>query len=141
MYRQLVGAEVRLQFNKGEVTLEYFTPEELQCSHCQKDGIILEFMERVSALRKQLGFPFIVTSAYRCPEHPIEARKASVGAHTTGKAIDIGVSGLNAYKLLIGSLNAGFTGIGVQQKGEGRFIHLDNIEASEDRPRPWVWSY
>ena len=141
MYRQLVGAEVRLQFNKGEVTLDYFTPEELQCSHCQKDGINLEFMEKVSALRKQLGFPFIVTSGYRCPEHPIEARKASVGAHTTGRAIDIGVSGMSAYLMLQEALKAGFRGIGVQQKGEGRFIHLDDIEDSEERPRPWVWSY
>jgi len=121
--------------------LKYFTPEELQCSHCQKDGINSEFMEKVSALRKQLGFPFIVTSAYRCPEHPIEARKASVGAHTTGRAIDIGVSGMSAYLVLQGALKAGFRGIGVQQKGEGRFIHLDDIEDSGNRPRPWVWSY
>ena len=125
-----MDAEGRLQFKLGETTLKYFTPEELRCSCCDQDGMNEAFMDKVSELREQLGFPFIVTSAYRCVKHPIEARKNSPGAHTTGRAIDIGVSGLNAYKLLIGSLNAGFTGIGVQQKGEGRFIHLDNIEAS-----------
>ena len=28
-----------------------------------------------------------------------------------------------------------------QQKGSGRFIHLDTLENSEERPRPTVWSY
>jgi zinc D-Ala-D-Ala carboxypeptidase len=32
----------------------------------------------------------------------------------------------------------GFTGIGVQQKGSGRFIHLDTMEGGT---RPTVWSY
>ena len=121
--------------------MKYFTPEELQCSCCDQDGINPEFMEKVSALREQLGFPFIVTSAYRCVKHPIEARKDSPGAHTTGRAIDIGVSGMSAYLVLQGALKAGFRGIGVQQKGEGRFIHLDDIEDSGDRPRPWARSY
>ena len=121
--------------------MKYFTPEELRCSCCDQDGMNEAFMEKVSALREQLGFPFIVTSAYRCVKHPIEARKASPGAHTTGKAIDIGVHGSRAYTLLKAALNAEFEGIGVQQSGEGRFIHLDDIEDSGDRPRPWVWSY
>jgi zinc D-Ala-D-Ala carboxypeptidase len=136
-----VDAAVRLQFKLGETTLKYFTPEELRCSCCDQDGMNEAFMEKVSELREQLGFPFIVTSAYRCVKHPIEARKNSPGAHTTGRAIDIGVSGLDAYVVLRAALNAGFTGIGVKQKGKGRFIHLDDIEDSGDRPRPWVWSY
>jgi len=121
--------------------LKYFTDFELACKCCHKDGIDLEFMEKVVKLREKLGFPFVVSSAYRCASHPIEKRKASPGAHTTGKAIDIGVSGLNAYKLLTEALKAGFTGIGVQQKGDARFIHLDVIENGEGHPRPWVWSY
>ena len=81
------------------MTFKYFTELELRCSHCNKEGIDTNFMEKIEALREQLGFPFIVTSAYRCAEHPIEARKASPGAHTTGKAIDIGVHGSRAYTL------------------------------------------
>ena len=34
-----------------------------------------------------------------------------------------------------------FTGIGVNQKGDSRFIHIDDIESTQKRPRPWVWSY
>jgi hypothetical protein len=33
----------------------------------------------------------------------------------------------------------GFSGIGVQQKGTGRFIHVD--VCSTELPRPSVWSY
>lgn len=44
--------------------------------------------------------------------------------------------------LLDAALQAGFMGIGVNQKGgSGRFIHLDDIEDSPDRPRPTIWSY
>lgn len=94
-------------------------------------------------LRELLGFPFVVTSAYRCTNHPIEARKDSPGAHTTGQALDINVYGNNAHRLLDAALRTGFSGIGIAQKGEHsiRFIHLDDLGNSDDRPRPTVWSY
>jgi hypothetical protein len=38
-------------------------------------------------------------------------------------------------------MKMGFSGIGVSQKGDSRFIHLDDLEDSNERPRPWVWSY
>lgn len=99
------------------------------------------FMQKVDALREKMGFSFPVNSAYRCKDHPIEARKQFPGAHASGRAIDIGVSGKEAYRLLQGALEAGFTGIGVSQKGPTRFIHLDDIEDLAGRPRPHVWSY
>ena len=103
---------------------KYFSEEELSCSHCQENEMNDDFMQKVEALRQELGFPFVVTSGYRCRSHPIEARKFSAGAHSTGNALDIAVAG-----------------DGVNQKGDVRFIHLDNIEKGQGRPRPWVWSY
>lgn len=123
------------------MTYKYFTESELACSHCNQRGIDEQFMSKIESLREELGFPFIVTSGYRCEQHPIEARKTSSGAHTTGRALDISVSGERAFRLLSGALSAGFTGIGVNQKGSSRFIHLDDIENSITKPRPWVWSY
>ncbi len=120
---------------------KYFTEEELVCRHCNEVGMNDEFMQKVDALREKMGFSFPVTSAYRCTDHPIEARKASPGAHASGRAIDIGLRGEAAYKLLQGALEAGFTGIGVSQKGTTRFIHLDDLESSKGRPRPHIWSY
>jgi uncharacterized protein YcbK (DUF882 family) len=101
-----------------------------------------EFMDALDELREAYGKPLRVTSGYRCPEHPIEARKASAGAHSTGKAIDLAVDRGEAYEVLKLALAMDvFTGIGVQQKGSGRFIHLDACEEPEMSPRPTVWSY
>jgi uncharacterized protein YcbK (DUF882 family) len=117
---------------------KYFYVDELTCQHCNAEGMDKEFMQKIEKLREEADFPFIVTSAYRCTEHPLEAVKSTVGAHTTGRAIDIAVRGRQAHRLLKLALKAGFTGIGVQQKGNSRFLHLDDMTEGN---RPWVWSY
>ena len=88
-----------------------------------------------------LNFSFVVSSGYRCPNHSIEAKKSKPGTHTTGLAVDILCRGEEAYKIITYAQEYGFTGIGVNQKGSGRFIHLDIADHSEERPRPTVWSY
>ena len=121
---------------------KYFSDSEVSCSHCGENKMSPEFMDALDTLREAYGKPLRVTSGYRCPEHPIEARKASAGAHSTGKAIDLAVGRGEAYELLKLALAMDvFTGIGVQQKGSGRFIHLDACEEPEMSPRPTVWSY
>lgn len=101
------------------------------------------FVEKMDALREAYGKPMRVTSAYRCPEHPIEAKKTKPGAHASGHAMDIGVHGDEAHKVLELAVAMGFSGIGVAQKGDiaSRFIHIDDIENGDGFPRPWVWSY
>lgn len=49
---------------------KYFTDKELECKHCEADGIDPVFMQKVDKLRGELGFAFPITSAYRCPDHP-----------------------------------------------------------------------
>ena len=120
---------------------KYFKDSELLCKHCEGEGIDPAFMQKVDKLRDELGFPFPITSAYRCKDHPIEARKSSPGAHESGRAVDIGVRGKNAYKLVQAATKAGLTGIGISQKGGTRFIHIDDLPDSEERPRPHIWSY
>jgi zinc D-Ala-D-Ala carboxypeptidase len=102
-----------------------FSAQEFNCSHCGQNEMKPEFMAKLQKLRETYGAPMKVTSGYRCPQHPIEAKKASPGAHASGLACDIGVQGEEAHRLLALALEAGFTGIGVQQKGSGRFLHLD----------------
>lgn len=92
------------------------------------------FIEKVQALRTIYGKPLVLSSAYRCPEHPIEAKKAKAGQHSKG-AVDIQVAYSAAHEVLRLAFAMGFTGIGVNQKGNARFIHLDM------RPIPTVWSY
>jgi uncharacterized protein YcbK (DUF882 family) len=115
-----------------------FSASEFDCTHCGENHMKAVFLEKLQQLRTKRGKSMRVTSGYRCPEHPIEARKEKPGAHASGEAADIACDGQEAYELLKLAFELGFTGIGVSQKGSARFVHLDTIEGS---PRPNVWSY
>lgn len=114
-----------------------FSEDELRCKHTGRCEMAPTFMERLQHVRDLYGKPMNVTSGYRDPSHPVEARKATTGEHTTGHAVDIGVRGKDALDLVRVALSCGFTRVGVQQKGEGRFIHLGD---DPDFP-PGIWSY
>ena len=121
----------------------YETDKMLACSCCGVQGMDEQFMSILDTLRHDLGFPFIITSGYRCPNHnSVVSSTGATGPHTTGKAIDIGVYGDDAYKLVTAAQDYGITGIGIKQNGsyQSRFIHLDILSRPE-QPRPWIWSY
>ncbi len=117
-----------------------FSESEFKCSHTGKAPMHPDFMERLQKLRTAYDKPMKITSGYRDKTHPIEAKKAAPGAHASGRAADVSIRGADAVELLKLALELGFTGIGVQQKGDGRFIHLDDIEDGS-LPRPMLWSY
>lgn len=98
------------------------------------------FISLIDDIRHEAGFPFPVNSAFRHPTHPIEARKERLGAHTTGKAIDIGVYGDQALEVVKLALQHGIKRIGVKQHGPHaeRFVHLD---LCDDFPTPMIWTY
>lgn len=101
-------------------------------------------MDRLEQLRMEYGRPMRLTSAYRCPEHNMQCSSTGpVGPHTTGKAVDVAVSGADAHELLALALHFGFAGVGVKQRGshKSRFLHLDTLDQGPGRPRPTVWGY
>jgi zinc D-Ala-D-Ala carboxypeptidase len=116
-----------------------FKASEFKCSHCGSEGIRVELVTKLQAMRAEYAKPMKITSGYRCPQHPAEATKSVPGAHSLGLAADIAVQGSEAHRILELAFKHGFTGIGVQQKGSGRFIHVDI--ATNELPRPAVWSY
>jgi zinc D-Ala-D-Ala carboxypeptidase len=124
-----------------------FSPDELRCKETGELVLCEDMMDALQQLRWALGSPLVITSGYRSPSHSIEAAKIAKGgpggAHTTGKAVDIACDRAFAYQVLSSALRAGFTGIGVQQKGDGRFLHLDYIRPGDGFhvPRPSIWSY
>lgn len=116
---------------------KYFTKQELACQHCGEVGFKDENLELLDKIRESCGFPFIVTSGYRCSAHPIEKQKASPGEHASGDAVDIACRGADALKLIYVAQNYGIKRIGVAQKGSSRFIHI-----GFDLTRPdAIWSY
>lgn len=127
--------------------MKYFDIREFacQCGECDSDGSEMSesFLQALDALRYMCGFPFVITSGYRCELHPAERLKSAPGPHSGGIAADISVAGEKALTVLRNAQNMGvFTGIGIQQKRNGRFIHLDMAGNHEfGGPRPHIWSY
>jgi zinc D-Ala-D-Ala carboxypeptidase len=120
----------------------HFTRAELAC-RCGC-GTLPEqyFMTKVEALRVAYGKPLTVTSAARCSTHNANVSGTGMhGPHTTGRAIDFAVDRGDAYRLTKLAFEHGFTGIGWQQKGASRFVHIDDLPDAPGQPRPTTWSY
>jgi len=120
---------------------ENFSIEEFACKHCGENKIEKELVDKLQLLRSDVGFPFKITSGYRCADHPIEKVKSEPGTHALGLAADVFLRGEQALEVISKATDYGFTGIGINQKGNARFIHLDISKDSQGRPRPHVWSY
>lgn len=122
-----------------------FREDEFRCKHCGMVHMAPEFLDTLQALRSHCGFPFVVSSGYRCPVHNKAVSSTGPrGPHTTGRAVDVAAAGAQALYLVRSAVAFGFTGVGVKQKGPhaGRFIHLDDLGDHETSgPRPWLWSY
>lgn len=122
-----------------------FTKEEFACKcGCGRNEIDPALITVVQQIRSLCGYPLRISSGYRCPDHPAEARKSTPGTHTEGLAADIAVSHERAHSVLKYALrHSTVTGVGVNQKGgvEQRFVHVDIAPRAPTRPRPHVWSY
>ena len=121
----------------------YFSVDELKCKGTDECEMDEEFMKKLEALRHEFNEPMIVSSGYRHESYNQVIRGAKNSPHLYGKAVDIVISGKSAYRLMKLSIEHGFTGIGVSQRGphEKRFLHIDTMENSDTHPRPWIWSY
>jgi uncharacterized protein YcbK (DUF882 family) len=120
-----------------------FAFTEMACSETGECAIDEGFMDTLQNLRNELGRPMTITSGYRSPRHSIEAAKTTgPGSHVRGRAVDVACAGVDAFEILTEALAVGFTGIGVKQRGEHRFLHLDDLALGEHiAPRPTIWSY
>lgn len=99
--------------------------------------------DRAERVRVRFGKPLRVTSGARCAKRNMQVSSTGPnGPHTKG-ALDFGVSGADALRLVGIMLEEGFTGIGVSQKGAHgeRFIHGDDLPDEPGQPRPTIWSY
>lgn len=118
---------------------EFFSLKETGC-RCGKcgfsQGMKQHTIDKFDDLREMCGFALPMSSGYRCPQHP----QNPDGVHGDGEAGDILVDRNKAFIVLKNALLIGFTGIGVSQKGDNRFIHLDD-STNVEKFRPTIWSY
>lgn len=123
-----------------------FSPAEFRCRHTGACRMDAAFLYALQALRRLWGRPMIITSGYRAPSHPLEARKPQPGAHALGIAADIAVEGVDGVHLFALAAAQGFTGLGFGADlgvGEG-FVHLDTRQPASGLPcrAPFTfWSY
>ena len=112
---------------------KYFNWTEFDCKHTGLNEMDPEFIHKLDDLREACGFPFVITSGYRDPSHPVEVRKLKPGTHSSGIAVDIAVNSGQERRLLVQkALELGFTGIGVAET----FVHVDTRTT-----RPTMWTY
>jgi len=97
-----------------------------------------KLLEMLDTLRENYGYPIKLTSTYRSPEHPIEAKKAKPGEHTYGAAVDIAcIGGEATFKLVKAAIQTGFTRIGISRKNN--FVHVGI--GYPDAPETTIWTY
>jgi zinc D-Ala-D-Ala carboxypeptidase len=117
--------------------LKYFNREEFACQYTGNNKIDDQFLTKLDHLRYVCGFPFIITSGYRDPSHPIEAKKKVAGTHAQGIACDIRVeNGQQRYDIVKHATALGFNGIGVANS----FVHVD-IRKLDVGESPVMWCY
>lgn len=113
--------------------LRFFNIEEFACSHTGNNFMDEDFLLKLDELRAICGFPFVITSGFRDPTHPVEAKKRRPGRHSEGIAADIKVNGSEQrYILSQKAFELGFTGIGIAKT----FVHVDTRDSN-----PAMWTY
>lgn len=113
--------------------MKYFQKSEFDCTHCGVNHMETSFLHRLDELRELCGFPFVITSGYRCKNHPEEYKKPSPGHHNQGHAADIKVNnGDQRRRLVDAALEMDFQGIGVARD----FVHVDDRSST-----PVLWTY
>jgi len=113
--------------------VKYFSTSEFDCQHTGENRMEQDFLSKLDSLREACGFPFVITSGYRSPDHPIEAVKEIPGTHAQGIAADIKITNsAHRYTIIREALAHGFTGLGVA----GDFIHVDTRGTV-----PVIWTY
>lgn len=93
------------------------------------------FVQKLDAIREEVGFPLIVTSGYRTPEHNAKVGGVADSSHTKGVAVDLAAP-TEAAKHAIA---AAAIRQGISRIGWGRtFIHLD---VDPQKTQGITWGY
>ena len=123
-----------------------FTLNELRCQ-CEVCALkephqITDYaLDKLQSIREALNEVMILSSAFRCENHPIEMFKSSPGTHNRG-AFDVKApDGAYAMRLLKVAVEHGATGIGFSLSSSDRSVRYMHIDFDVERTVPVIWSY
>lgn len=128
---------------ESEFYTDHFTPLEFRCkcNYCRSlvpVMVPLPMLVRAELVRRMLDRPTVISSAFRCQQHPIEVAKVKkgkpMGTHSRMEALDFVVhNDAEAYKVIhFGITVLDCTGFSYNQ--EDGFVHLDWMP---DNRRTW----
>lgn len=100
-----------------------FSPEEIACRGDGEIHINEVALDRLQALRDQLGVPLIVHSAYRSPDYNRRVGGAKRSMHLQGAAFDISMANHDPESFEAAARAVGFTGFGFYPRQN--FMHVD----------------
>ncbi len=124
---------------QGFPDLKYFQPHEFECPCGQCDGgaerMDYDLLKMLDQAREEARIPFVINSAYRCPEHNARVGGVRDSAHTLGMAADIATLSSRARFAVLHALIM----MGAERLGVGdTFIHVDVDDSKPDRV---TWTY
>lgn len=102
---------------------ENFSPAEIACRGTGQLKLHPEALDRLQALREQLGKPLIVRSAYRSPQHNRNVGGAPRSKHMDGTAFDIAMGNHDPVAFEAAAREVGFLGFGYYPRSG--FMHID----------------
>ena len=100
-----------------------FSPAEIACRGTGQLKLHPEAMDKLQALRKRLGKPLILRSAYRSPEHNRAVGGAPRSKHMEGTAFDIAMANHDPVAFEAAARAVGFLGFGFYPRSG--FMHID----------------
>lgn len=108
---------------KGAWPWKHFSPRELACKGTGRIKIHKPTMNKLEVVRRILGVPMYITSAYRSPSHNAAVGGAKNSQHLQGRAFDVRLDNINPHNLEAAARQAGFSGFGFYRSQN--FIHID----------------
>lgn len=122
--------------------IKSFTFDEMACRNCPHCGGISDmdekFMVKLQQLRDACGFALPVNSGFRCPQKNIDCKGHFNSGHLTGEAADLRCDRDRARVVIQKAIELGFS-VGIQQKGNARFVHVDTKIRRSGKAN--LWSY
>ena len=119
------------------IASKYFKEEEFcRCyPSCSLQDMKQTTMNKLDTAREIAGISFVLTSAYRSPEHDRSRERSGTGAHTLGRAIDIRCNTSGDRFLIVDALlKAGFKRVGIART----FVHADDSGVHDQEI---IWLY
>ena len=107
----------------------FFKRREIACRHCGELVVHADSLEKLDQLRRLLGRPVTLSSAYRCGVHNALVGGAPLSMHKFARAFDVTLAGHSKSDVVAAAIEAGFTGLGVNYR---TFVHVDT-----GRERRW----